>query len=345
MTKVYFKANNSVDFLKLFFAYAVVAIHTSFLYENGSAHDWLDSCLTSLAVPFFFVSSGYFLGVKLQNVERVEYKCIIKKYIYRLLVPLLVWGSINLGVSCLRRYMEGTPINTIATTTIHQVLVSGPGGALWYVQTLLWLCLLMLIGSSRKYIKGITFALGVAFVLFPIAEVLQNDYAWLNNICNVYTKVFFTDRNFVFHGIYFMVGFCIGNDIWQLKKKEWTKYYFLTGCICAFLLFLTQYYLPYFAPLYFKLLYLILVSALLLWGLNSVPSGLTHDFSLKCRSTSSVVYFTHILVKLFVQLSFMVVGLQISYNLLFFAVCLITTLISMLVIQHRERFKILNRIF
>lgn len=65
MTKVYFKANNSVDFLKLFFAYAVVAIHTSFLYENGSAHDWLDSCLTSLAVPFFFVSSGYFLGVKL----------------------------------------------------------------------------------------------------------------------------------------------------------------------------------------------------------------------------------------------------------------------------------------
>lgn len=54
-----------VDLLKLIFAYCVVVIHTQ---AANKAPLYLQFW-TALAVPFFFVCSGYYFQIKLNAVE------------------------------------------------------------------------------------------------------------------------------------------------------------------------------------------------------------------------------------------------------------------------------------
>ena len=59
-----------VDLLKLIFAYCVVAIHTQ---AANKAPLYLQFW-TALAVPFFFVCSGYYFQVKLNTDEHESFR-------------------------------------------------------------------------------------------------------------------------------------------------------------------------------------------------------------------------------------------------------------------------------
>lgn len=57
------KQDNTIDFLKFVFAIFVVGIHTGILGNGESFISWfLIHWLFRIAVPFFFVTSGYYLG-------------------------------------------------------------------------------------------------------------------------------------------------------------------------------------------------------------------------------------------------------------------------------------------
>lgn len=74
---------------KLFFAFCVLGIHSG-AFENSA----LRSYVFSLAVPFFFICSGYFLGVKINHINNLkEYQSVLNQYFKRLVVPYFIWGG------------------------------------------------------------------------------------------------------------------------------------------------------------------------------------------------------------------------------------------------------------
>lgn len=79
----------SIDLLKYLFCLCVVAIHCGTLANiDSDVGYFVTQGVFRLAVPFFFVASGYFLGSKIiRNPENMDF--MYKKYIKRLLIPLV----------------------------------------------------------------------------------------------------------------------------------------------------------------------------------------------------------------------------------------------------------------
>lgn len=97
----------AVDIAKYVSALLVVAIHTyPFLEISETFNTLFIAIVCRLAVPFFFVSSGYFLfrklnGTKKQNLNR------LKKYLWRLISLYLVWTVIYIPYTIWNYMSEG----------------------------------------------------------------------------------------------------------------------------------------------------------------------------------------------------------------------------------------------
>lgn len=80
---------NIVDYMKLAFAVCIVLHHTEMLSVLfGGGYYYVRKAIFCVAVPFFFVTTGFFLSnsMALKGVEHA-----IGGYIKRLLMPLLFW--------------------------------------------------------------------------------------------------------------------------------------------------------------------------------------------------------------------------------------------------------------
>ena len=63
------KNNALVDIAKIIFAFGIVALHTGFLL-NTSYGFYVHTIIFRLGVPFFFLTSGYYLAKKNKNNSR-----------------------------------------------------------------------------------------------------------------------------------------------------------------------------------------------------------------------------------------------------------------------------------
>lgn len=80
-------SNQLIDIFKLIFALCVVAIHTNLF--GGVKYGYILKCnIYRLAVPFFFICSGYFLADK---VIKSNYN--VGKFIKKNLVVYLIGGG------------------------------------------------------------------------------------------------------------------------------------------------------------------------------------------------------------------------------------------------------------
>ena len=168
-----------VDIGKLLFAYCVVAIHTLPFTEfsNGTIYDVLFKNLFCIAVPYFFVSSGFFLGKKLNQAELLsEQRNIIVSYFKRLAIPYILWGSIYFVIQIASDVIKDKkPFLDSFLYYLHSLIMSSPGGGLWYVQTiLLLLIILYFIGTGNKF-KILTIILFVCYIssdiIYRLSEI------------------------------------------------------------------------------------------------------------------------------------------------------------------------------
>lgn len=67
---IYKKQSTAIDILKLLFAYGVVAIHT----QAAKKFPLYLQLWTAMAVPFFFICSGFFFQEKLNKSSPETYR-------------------------------------------------------------------------------------------------------------------------------------------------------------------------------------------------------------------------------------------------------------------------------
>ena len=211
-----------VDLAKLLFALFVVAIHTNIFQNNHRIIPYiLNYALFRLAVPFFFVCSGYFLGCKINKIDNIiEKKAIIKKYIVRLSIMFVFWLLIGLPRQVYDlRDMSGSLI----IRTLIKKIIFYPWGALWYILAVIVSVVIMIPFIKKSKIK-IAVILGI--VLYFFALICNNYYFLVENtfievIVNKYMQLCISARNGIFVGLLFVsIGIWLSENINKIKPSK-----------------------------------------------------------------------------------------------------------------------------
>lgn len=206
-----------LDALKLFFALCVVAIHT-YATEGlpESVAFGIQQSIFRLAVPFFFVTSGFFLGRKLSDGEAQVFP-VLKRYVRRLLPPLAIVGISNGALELLLQYLRKGSVTRDMISSFVRHLFFYPYGAMWYVLACVVGALLLYPFLKRKTLKR---ALLIGALLYVWALLCNNYYfaaerlgidGWVRR----YMDLFISGRNGVFVGF-----FCLALGI---RTYEWHR--------------------------------------------------------------------------------------------------------------------------
>lgn len=193
-----------VDLLKLIFAYCVVAIHTQ---AANKAPLYLQFW-TALAVPFFFVCSGYYFQVKLNTDEHESFRGGVKNYFERLLRPFIMWGSWYLLLEGANRLLiDHTSVHNVLFQLGDRLMISSPGGGLWYVQAVLWMLVILYLLNNRTHSLLIfTWSLCVLYVFNVVVSKCADAGNEFQLIKQVIFPEDYSNLNFVFNGVFFPVG-------------------------------------------------------------------------------------------------------------------------------------------
>lgn len=196
-----------VDVAKLFFCLCVIGIHTRAVWFLPEATVFMiEKCIFRLAVPYFFVASGFFIGEKIRKCDNnVDIKSLIKQYCIRLLKPYVVFETINVIQTTLLMLRSGERFSEIISTLFSH-LVFDPYGALWYVwASMIAICLLYPFLKQKKI--NISLLAGLAlyvWALFCNSYFFLVDGTLIGSAVSGYLDICMTARNGVFTGFLFI---------------------------------------------------------------------------------------------------------------------------------------------
>ena len=208
------KIYSTIDIMKLFFCYCILFRHTGAYHEIPLSY-YVQHGVFCLAIPFFFVVSGYFFGV---GMEKRSLNEEIKRYELRLAKPYIVFSVVNIVLAAFDLYRGGeTPLWIVLR--ICRAVIFYPYGALWYVWASMTGMLLLYLFLRKGRIR-MALVCGLGGYFFAL---LCNNYYFLiqgtgvQKWIDLYLKITTSARNGVFDGFLFL-----GIGVWlsQLEKEE-----------------------------------------------------------------------------------------------------------------------------
>lgn len=166
---------NSLDICKLLMSFCVVAIHTNPL-ENCTitvVNDIYNS-FVEMAVPFFFLSSGFLLAQKFEFPYNSQKNiAAVKKYLLKIIKMYLVWTAIYLPMAIYHLGTSGLSVLKSVLLYIRGFVLVGQqynSWHLWYLLSTVYALVLILIFlhlelSPKKTIilSSIIFLISIGF--------------------------------------------------------------------------------------------------------------------------------------------------------------------------------------
>ncbi len=284
-----------VDVMKLFCAILVITVHTNPLSNiNVLLNYGLVQYVARLAVPFFFVSSGYFCFRKTQ-LDNFDLKIPIA-YAKKVFFLYLFWSAIYLPQVCYKVYNNENGIVYGILDNLKTFVFTGYHH-LWYLLataiavTLIAVALYKKIRLNQVLIVGcILYIIGVfGQSYFELLRQLEGTVIW--TILKIYQDIFQTTRNGFFEGVLF-VG--IG-ALFAYRKVVLKKATAICGlAVSMFLLLIEAFCVKQFNLARANDLYVFLVpSIFFLFYIASHIEIKPCNFTHKARTYSSLIYFTH----------------------------------------------------
>ena len=308
----------SIDIARLFFAVCIVCLHSGVYYLVPGEWYFLHGLLR-LAVPFFFVVSGFFYGKNCFESGRTLKESLIR-YEKRLMIPYIVFSCINILLNIVEMMLQGEKFIGIAMRVVRSVIFY-PYGALWYI----WACmvaavLLYIVLKGNKLLLGV----GVGVILYAIALLMNSYYfliegTWIQRFVDFYLRIAVSARNGLFVGFIFMsLGVVIAKFENEIKRKNKLPIY----CVCFFS------YMSLLVEIYLLqgrktaddhslfLSFLLLIPSLVITLLyNNVP--ISERIAKLFRNLSAGIYYLHRCLLMFLNILSIIVGFKINRVLSF----------------------------
>lgn len=264
------------------------------------------SKLTQVAVPFFFVVSGYFFLKKSYYINGA-YKNMIKKKVKSLLIPFLFWNIIGVLILLIVDYQK---IGITVLDCVLQLINSNWYPPLWYVRDLI--SIMILVPFYGWIFVGFHYKSELYRILTQIVILIILFYYWNPEDCGWVSS----------EGIFF---FYMGGIISQ--NENWLSYkiplYLLIPLLCLWLyncFFINLYSYSNFNKI--NIMFAIIVC----WNLVRYISINKSYLLLKLSSYSFFIYVTHFyIIKTFkVLLGKLFFGSDIAATITYLLLPLIT---------------------
>lgn len=221
------KTYPGIDCMKIIMAIIVIAIHTrpDFCVNSVIMQHFFEM-VYALAVPFFFVASGFLLWNKVSCASPEDRLCRVKKWIGKTLRLYAIWTLIYLPLTIYGFYLDGVGIEKSIAVFMRNVIFVGENFYSWQ----LWYLLGMLVAGVILYfmlkLKFSHIVMCTIAIILAVSGVLI-DYCNIHNLCpnlcGLYYKIFDSTRNGFFEGFpYIMIGVTIATyGVPHSKKLLW----------------------------------------------------------------------------------------------------------------------------
>lgn len=230
-----------IDIMKFIMALFVVVLHTHPLQTVNAAADFATAdVIARVAVPFFFVASGFLLE-KQMSARQTENKAILLRYAKKVLTLYCIWTVIYLPIIISSKIIDSEESLAKSTfSAVRDFIFAGSYGQLWYLPAVAVGVLLVFL--LRKYL-GERWSAVILIILFLAGLTTQSYFGltlakWnpdgiLWKGMKAVKKVMVTCRNGVFFGgIFIYMGTWIARC--NLKMKQWMA---VSGLILSTILF------------------------------------------------------------------------------------------------------------
>ena len=295
------KQNNSIDLAKFIFAILVVAIHVSpFGSSESDALSFLSffvrDYLARLAVPFFFITSGYFLFRK-TDINNFDFKRS-KEYVKKLIKLYLIWSAIYFPLGFGNAFFDEKGFLHGVFNYIKKFIISTSFSHLWYLNALIFAVLVISVLLYKRISPKLIIIFGAVFYFlglfaqswFGFIEPLRNVPSIWNALKYV-ESIIETTRDGLFDGLIF-VG--IGM-LFAYYKIKFTKTQATIGfTVSMILLFIEAFGLEYLGYSRKHDTYLFLVPcAFFLFEIIRNIELPDRSIYKKLRIQSSLIYYIH----------------------------------------------------
>jgi len=286
-----------IDLFKLIAAILVVILHCMG-NDLGSIGQMFKYVICSIAVPFFFITSGYFFGRGLNKKNNSkDKKQYFIKYEKNLIKIYIVWSIIGIPfmVNLYYGLYDGN-ILYIFLLMIRNVFFTGTFGVYWYLLAMIGASILIYFFMYKNKLN-LMYLLSFIFFMFGILysgfQNMLSDNILFSYLFKLTWILFSCERNFLMVGWFYMsIGYYFSTHKVNFKMPTLV----LLFCICT-ILKVGEYYLNSSGILNGN--NLIIVQSLqsviyFLIGLN-LNIGILDKYSKIMRELSSTIYFTHFL--------------------------------------------------
>lgn len=204
---------NAIDLTKFVCAILVVAIHIKpfgdnedFYFLNYAIQDYL----ARIAVPFFFVTSGFLLYRK-TSFENFSIQRPLK-YVLKLFRLYIIWSLIYLPLNIKTYISDGEGLIHSLMTYIRNFIFTGSYTQLWYLNATIFAVILITILLKKQVALKKIIACAVIFyflgllaqsyfgMIEPLCSLMPNFW----NILKLFSKIIVTTRNGLFEGFLFV---------------------------------------------------------------------------------------------------------------------------------------------
>jgi len=289
--------------VKLLMAIVVVAIHTT---------DWNLLGLTKVAVPYFFVSSGYFLFRKIDGKNRQESLNIVRDWICKILRLYLICTLVYLPFTIYGFYQDNLSLSKSIVLFLRNFCFVGENylsWPLWYLLAVVWSGCIIYVMRSLNCKVWLMFA--IALALYLMANILGLD----NN--DTYIKLFKTTRNGPFFGLlYITSGGCVYcYNLLKIKRQ--------LLCIICFVSFVLMQFVHQFNYVFVLTLFMTAIS---------IPMDyMAENYAVFAGSMSKWIYLLHMI---FAGIILLLMN-DIPDWVTFLAVASISIVVSYFIVRHQ----------
>lgn len=252
-----------IDFVKVLMAFVVVSIHTT---------AWPLLGIREVAVPYFFIVSGFFLFGKMTG-DRAADLSAIRAWTLRILKLYLIWTAVYLPFTVYGFVQDGLSLKQSLMLFGRNLLFVGENfmsWPLWYLLALIWSGVLIYILRALKVPIWGMLLVGIILAALP--------YFIGDN--PLFVKLFRDSRNLVFTGPFYVV---LGGLLrhFQARLPLW-------GGILLFIAGLVAYHFtPFALP--------VAAAGLFLLAKELPLSGISDRLSRAFRDSSETIYLVHMI--------------------------------------------------
>lgn len=334
----------AVDFFKFIFSFFIISIHIPAFEEiNPELSFWLNQVLARVAVPYYFIVTGYFLGKEIDNKNRIF------RYIYKMLKLYTLYTAIYIPQILYEYLKKQYGISDSIIMFLKNFLFVGSYTQFWYFLAIITsISILYIMRCYLKInLKNIAIFSIVVYILGVLGLVFQND---INDIpiISKYFEIFHTTRNGFFFGLLFVfIGYVIRINNLRIEPIKYSKI-----LLISFLLMNVEVYLiiKNFPNAHLDIVFTTpIVCTFLFLTIASMKCKVCYKkIALKLRNLSTLIFTLHMFVRFYLKFIIeIILGYEISTTILFVFVSLLTLFLSLLILykSKQEKFHILKKLY